>query len=407
MASKFKNEKKNKHLTHQDRREIEYCLKSRMNFKQIAQLIGKDPTTISYEVKRHRAERILSYTSDETPCSDLLKAPYVCNGCPWRAASNCHHVRYIYSADSAYKEYKDLLTDAREGIPLNKEEFYETDRIISSGLKAGQHLYHIMANSPTITCSKSTVYRHFQKGYYSASVLDLPRVVKFKARKRSREKGIPKGLKVGRTFNDFIAYTEREGAGRHTELDTVIGRIGGKVILTIHFVSCNFMVGLLLENKTSLEAATKIKALKNKLRQHNFGVKEVFSVLLADNGSEFADVFSFEQNKEGDTEINLFFCDPMTPSQKPCIEKNHTLFRDIVPKGSSFDDFTQKTVNLIFSHVNAVSRAKYGGKSAYDMFCFLYSEKLANLLGITYIPPKEVVQSPALLKGVVDLKKNI
>ena len=32
--------------------------------------------------------------------------------------------------------------------------------------------------------------------------------------------------------------------------------------------------------------------------------------------------------------------------------KNHTLFRDIVKTGTSFDDFTQESVNLIFSHVN-------------------------------------------------------
>ena len=41
------------------------------------------------------------------------------------------------------------------------------------------------------------------------------------------------------------------------------------------------------------------------------------------------------------------------------VEKNHTLFRDIVPKGKSFDKFTQDTVNLIFSHVNSVKRKIY------------------------------------------------
>ena len=103
----------------------------------------------------------------------------------------------------------------------------------------------------------------------------------------------------------------------------------------------------------------------------------------------------------------MFFCDRATPSQKPQIEKNHTLFRDIVPKGSSFDDFSQETVDLIFSHVNSVSRFLYGGKSAYDMFAFLYSEKAAGTLGISRIPPDQVLQSPQLLKGLVDLKKNL
>ena len=64
---------------------------------------------------------------------------------------------------------------------------------------------------------------------------------------------------------------------------------------------------------------------------------------LCDNGGKFADVFSFENDEMGCREIPLFFCDPMRSSQKPYIEKNHTLFRDIVPKGSSFDDFSQDT----------------------------------------------------------------
>ena len=71
-------------------------------------------------------------------------------------------------------------------------------------------------------------------------------------------------------------------------------------------------------------------------------------VMLTDNGGEFSDVFAFENNLEGEKEACLFFCDPMQSCQKAQIEKNHTLFRDIVPKGSSFDHFTQDTVNLIF-----------------------------------------------------------
>ena len=94
----------------------------------------------------------------------------------------------------------------------------------------------------------------------------------------------------------------------------------------------------------------------------------------------------------------MFFCDPYSPYQKPEIEKNHTLFRDIVKAGTSFDDFTQGTVNVIFSHVKSVKRAQFNGKSAYEMFCFTYSEKLATAMGIHRIPPEEVIQSTALLR---------
>lgn len=399
------NLKKNKHLTMDDRKEIEDCLSKRMSFKSIAALIEKDPTTISYEVKHHRKEYRNGNTSTEDPCPLLLKAPFVCNGCSKRMY--CHFVHFYYRAAPAFQEYKSLLTDAREGTPLNKEEFYQADRIITSGIQKGQHIYHILANAPGISCSKSTVYRHMQKGYYSVSRIDLPRAVKFKPRRQKPPLYVPAGVKVGRTYEDFLAFMEERHLDCHVELDTVIGREGGKVILTIHFTSVNFMIGLLLENKTSLEAAAHFCALKGRLRAAGVSVCDLMVVLLADNGGEFADVFSYENDPDGNRELPMFFCDPMQSSQKPFIEKNHTLFRDIVPSGSSFDDFTQDTVNLIFSHVNSVSRFKYGGKTSYDMFSFLYGSQLPALLGISKVDPECVVQSPLLLKGIADLKKNL
>ncbi len=381
---------------------MEDCLNKGLNFKTTAMVIGKDPTTVSYEVKHHRMEYRNSLTKSDQPCPILLKPPYVCNGCERR--HRCPYVHYYYRAKKADQEYRTTLSESREGIPLNKAEFYENDRILSEGLKKGQHIYHIMQNSP-ITCSKSTVYRHFSKGYYSASLVALPRAVKFKTRKKDPAGYVPSGVKVGRSYEDFLAYTEENQIDSHTELDTVIGRVGGKVILTIHFVLANFMVGLLLDNKSAAEAASHFRSLKDTLRNAGFSIRDVMRVLLTDNGGEFSDVFSFENAPDGSREIPLFFCHPMRSSEKPFIEKNHSLFRDIVPKGSSFDDFSQSTVNLIFSHVNSVSRPLFHGKSAYDMFSFLYGDQLAELMGVRKISPDLVVQSPLLLKGI-DLKKN-
>ena len=181
-------------------------------------------------------------------------------------------------------------------------------------------------------------------------------------------------------------------------MDTVIGRIGGKVILTLDFTFCNFMAGILLDNKTATESAEKIKGVKAALATNNIRFGDVFPVLLTDNGGEFANVAAFENAPNGEPETLLFFCDPMQSSQKPRIEKNHTLFRDIVPKGESFDSFTQDTVNFIFSHVNSVKRKSLNGKSPFEVFVFTYGEEIASLLGIKAIPAEEVIQSHKLLK---------
>jgi IS30 family transposase len=340
--------------------------------------------------------------ADGTPiegkrCPYLLKAPFVCNPCEKRRRQ-CSYQKQLYNAKSAHTEYTALLSEAREGIPLNKEEFWEADAAITEGIKKGQRLYHIMETND-IGFSKSTAYRNLHRGYLSISKMDLPRVVKFKARKQYRTDGVPKATRVGRTYDDFLAFIDERGIKHWVEMDTVIGRVGGKVIMTFDFTRDNFMFGLLLDNKSAEESASKIRALKEKLSNGSVKFGEIIPLLLTDNGGEFANVSAFITNKDGEIETDLFFCDPYRSSQKPKVEKNHTILRDIVPKGTSFDNFTQETVNLIFSHVNGIKRKIFNGKSPYEMFSFVFSKDIAELLGVREIPADEVIQSPILLKN--------
>jgi len=400
--------KKHKHMTLDDRIEIQECLDHGMTFKAIARRVGKDQTTISKEVKKHikvnPGEQIERTDSSGTPitqppCPELLKAPFVCNPCKKRRG-RCAFQKQLYLAKNAQITYETLLSEAREGIPLTKDAFYEADAIISSGIKRGQHLYHIMQTND-IGISQATAYRHLHRGYLSVSKIDFPRVVKFKPRKQNYTEYIPRAAKVGRTYDDFLSHIDENKISSWVEMDTVIGQIGGKAILTFDFTFCNFMFGLLLENKAAAEVTRKVRDLKEKLSAQGIRFGNVFPLLLTDNGGEFANISAFVSDINGEIETAMFFCDPYRASQKPKVEKNHTLFRDIVPKGESFDGFTQDTVNLIFSHVNSVKRKSLNGKSPYEMFAFTYGEEIALLLGITPIPANEVIQSPMLLEGVI------
>jgi IS30 family transposase len=397
---------KNKHLTLDDRGEIAECLDKGMTFKAIARRIGKDPTTVSKEVKKHLiatkpgegSRNIENPLLDGRGCPRLLKAPFVCNPCEKRRG-NCSFRKQFYNAGSAHSEYETLLHESREGIPLNKDEFWEADATIKKYMKQGQRLYHIM-ESQDIGFSKSTAYRHLNRGYLSVSKLDFPRVVKFKARKQHRVDSVPKGVRVGRTYDDFLAFIEQRGINSWVEMDTVIGSEGGKVIMTFDFTRDNFMFGLLLDDKTAAEASLRICALKEGLDAGGVRFGDLIPLLLTDNGGEFSNVSAFIDDLEGVAETSLFFCDPYRSSQKPKVEKNHTIFRDIVPKGKSFDNFTQGTVNLIFSHVNGIKRKSLNGKSPYETFTFLFDDKTAELLGIREIPADQVVQSPKLLASI-------
>ena len=394
-----------KHLTLHDRIEIQDCLHKGMTFKAIGKRIGKDQTTVSKEVKKHiQTQTPLNCRDKSEVCPSLLKSPYVCNPCQKRRT--CRLPRRMYIAKTAQAEYEELLVESRTGIPLGKEEFYEVDRVVSDGIKKGQHLYHILQTNQ-LGVSKSTVYRHLKKGYLSVSAVEFPRVVKFKARKSRHRDYIPKVLRVSRTYDDFLTYIDETEVTSWVEMDTLIGRIGGKAIITFVFTFCNFMFGILLDNKSSHEVTEKITALKSKLIAKGFNFGDIMPLILTDNGGEFANIFAIENDIESDGEFiketSLFFCDPYKSSQKPRVEKNHTLFRDIVPQGTSFDDFTQQTVNLIFSHMNSVKRKIYNGKTPYELFTFTYSEEIANTLGVDNIPAENVVQSPKLLRKPTSL----
>jgi IS30 family transposase len=396
---------KNKHMTIDERLEIQLCLDRGTTFKIIATKIGKDQTTVSKEVKKHMSPAETSTVTKfykagvpipPMPCPSLLKAPFVCNSCKKRHAF-CSFRKQLYNAKTAQIQYEQLRSEAREGTPLNKNEFYEMDRVISAGIKHGQHLYHILQTN-NLSISKSTVYRYLKKRYLSVSTLDFPRVVKFKPRREKLPDYIPKAAKIGRTYDEFISFREENDISSWVEMDTVIGRVGGKVILTFDFTFCNFMAALLLENKTTLEVSNKIKALKTEFVKRRLRFGDVFPLLLTDNGGEFANVTSIENDLSGEKETSVFFCDPYKSCQKPKVEKNHTLFRDIVPKGESFDSFSQGIVNKIFSHVNSIKRKSLNGRSPLDVFSFTYGKKVAAVLGISPIPPNEVIQSPKLLK---------
>lgn len=65
------------------------------------------------------------YIFDFVPntCSRLLRAPFVCNGCPSKAG--CRKEKFFYRATAANRDYRSVLVESREGINAT-----ETDLMI-------------------------------------------------------------------------------------------------------------------------------------------------------------------------------------------------------------------------------------------------------------------------------------
>ena len=61
-------EKKYKHMTLEDRIEIQECLSKDMSFKDIGKRVDKDQTTISKEVKKHFVTYTNGFTTLDECC---------------------------------------------------------------------------------------------------------------------------------------------------------------------------------------------------------------------------------------------------------------------------------------------------------------------------------------------------
>ena len=128
----------------------------------------------------------------------------------------------------------------------------------------------------------------------------------------------------------------------------------------------------------------------------------LFEVILTDNGSEFSNPTAIEKAPNNSIRSHVFYCDPNASWQKPHVERNHEFIRKILPKGTSFNSLTQKQVGLMMSHINSYKREGLGDRSPFEVFAFLYGEKLLNkLLHLTcqeIISPNEIILKPTLLK---------
>ena len=383
---------KHKHLTLSDRNDIQLGLERGETFKAIGQLILKDPTTVSKEVKRNK--QIRDSTSNNLPCPLLDKAPFVCNGCPKRR-QNCGYQKIFYLAKQAQKQYEQTLVEAREGTTLNSQTFWDMDKIISDGVKKGQHIYHILKLITSMLAPQLSIDTSEKGTCLSLRLILLEPLNLKKEEKIIYLPFLKKPKKAAPMRISKIIYP-LTNLNYWLEMDTVMGRMGGKVLLTFNLSFCNFIFARLLDNKTALEVTKHLYDIKNTLHQADKDFFQLFPVILTDNGGEFARVDDIEMDVRG--ESKLFFCDPNRSDQKGRIEKNHTLIRDILPKGTSFDNLTQEDINLVCSHVNSVKRAALNGKSAYELFAFTYGEEIPKLLGISKIPAEDVCQSSKLLQ---------
>lgn len=418
---------KNKHLSFDDRLEIERGLKDNLSFKQIGKNIGKDCTTVSKEIKNHIIfkdtgavgrpffdcinrfncqhkvkgtkcnPKICEYYQKET-CKKLSKPPYVCNGCPNKR--NCTLSKQLYDAIYANKEYQENLTESRTGITYSEKEIENLNNILVPLVKEqNQSIHHaVINNKNSIMVSEKEIYNLVDLGVLKIKNIDLPRKVRFRNIPKNRTSyKIDKKCLIDRKYADYINFISKNPDINVVEMDTVEGVKGGKVLLTLHFVNCSFMLAFLREHNDAQSVIDIFNSIEDKLKIDLF--KKLFPLILTDNGSEFSNPLEIEFNHiTGEQRTQIFYCEPGRPDQKGSCEVNHEMIRRILPKGTSFDDLTQEDINKIMSHINSYKRKKLNNCSPIQLFRIMYGNDIAKYFGIVEIDSNDINLSKNLLK---------
>lgn len=419
----------NSHLTLDERKIIQTGIENRSRKVDIARTIGKDPTTIAKEIRKHREfkpRNTFNYPSicihrqecggckrkcsryEEINCNKRDRSPGACNKCP--NIARCHLDKYFYYATKADKEYHEDLVDFREGINLTTLERKELSLILKPLLEQGQSLYQIKSAHPEIKQSIKTLYNYIESGVFKEDGIDnfsLKEQINRKQFKNKYKKRKEATNYDGHKYKDYLKFKEEYPEIPTTEMDTVLNSLSGPYIQTFEFENTGLMIGFIHKEKTSESMSNTLNNLEKVLGYELY--RELFSLILTDRGPEFEIIDLFQFNKEsGEFRTNIFYCDPYQSSQKPHIENTHNYIRDIITNEMNISNITQDDLNLVFSHINSTPRKIYKGKTPYEMFEFLYQtddndkrgKEILDKLNIVKIKRDEVILKPYLIKHI-------
>lgn len=427
--------KPQKHLDLERRKLIERGLDEGKSFTYISREVNAEVSTIRREIVRNRRDDGMSYSqgADKTDCTHLktcklknlcklncgkslckrctlhkckrlcneyerrkcpriMKSPFVCNAC--EHFGRCTLNRFRYSAESAQSQASRRCKETRSGIDLTEEEIDQLVSTVRTGFAKGQSIHHIF-ETYDLPCSERSFYRYVENQSIPILSIDLAKKVKYKKRKRKKEKVHGIGFFAGHEYDYYLELPEEDRVIT-TEVDTVWGiKSDRKCILSLHRVDLHFQIYLLLQSRTKEEVVRAFDWLEIACGGR---FSEFFGLMLLDRGTEFDDISDMERSCESNRKrCSVYFTDPQRSDQKGACEKNHVELRKVLPKGTSLQNMDAVTLAKICSHVNSSIRKGCGNTSPIQMAMLCLPQSLFDNLGLFLIPPKDVVSAPNIL----------
>lgn len=425
-------------LSLSERKKIEEALNEGKSFRIIAQLLGRNVSTVSREVKTNRflkaakarksicRERnwckrvgicdrchyegaycvycdkvdcrdVCSSYEEQIRCDILSSAPWVCNSCR-KNRYGCNRTnRYVYSADVADSASSGRRSESRQGINTANLDMDFIENTLRDALKRKMSPYEIATlYAEVCKVSTSTLYRWIEAGIGDTCNLDLKRKIGFKPRRGERKKQSTSHSQK-RNYEAFCKLSAERQASA-LEMDCVLGfRRNSQTLLTLFHRPSHLQIAILLKEHSAPKVIEALEYVRSMCDEGLFN--SLCETVITDNGHEFADedaleyVFSRQRSA-----VHLFYCDPRRSDQKARCEKGHTEIRQLLPKGKvDFDELDAFDIAVANSHANSTPRLSLCGMCPVDMFLAAYKKpgkELLDNLGIEKIDRDKLCLSP-------------
>jgi transposase, IS30 family len=319
--------KKKPKLSQFERDRIEALLKYGHTQKEVAEIIGRNKSTISRERERN---------------SHKIRI----KGQGWKITD--------YEASVAQMKAANRRTIAKYRCKKINEN-PQLQKYIVCGLNRGWNPDEISGrmrreNQP-FYASKTAIYEWLYSSWGQAYCHLLPKKQyrpKRKKGKKTKREMIPNRIGINARPSGFKAEFG------HFEHDTFVSgkKTGSKVAVSV-----------LIEPKASYSVGTKIKNMKPKTNEQAVQkMMEDFkqkNSITRDNGIE-------NKNHEK-TEVPSFFCDPYHAVQKPHVENLIKTLRRFFSKGSDLSNYSQNQIDFAFAILNNKPRKRLGYKTPFEV----------------------------------------
>lgn len=311
------------HLTETERGEIAAYKSMGLSLREIGLKIGRDPSTISRELKRGAVQQIDTNRK-------IFIAYY-----PDAGARVYQENRENCGAHSTVMKAWEFVGYAEEKILQDK---WSPDAVVGYAKRQEKFTY---------IPSTKTLYNWIDESKLSIINMDLA----MKLRRSTKQKKSRNHKRIlGTSIEERPESIDTRAEFGHWEIDTVLGKKSkDEALLTLVERKTRKKVIRRISSKDALAVDVTLQAIFD---EYQAEPQTVFKSITSDNGSEFSDLASLDETKQ----IKVYFAHPYASWERGSNERHNGLIRRFIKKGQPIHSYTDEDIDDVENWMNTLPR---------------------------------------------------